>query len=1127
MSAAHHTITASLVALAIALAAPAAKAATGPTYGPAGAWVKPQPLPPAPTDLKPDQNTVALLRDIQINAGQVNISDATTTYHEVAVVAGIGYRFDLPMVSWDPAFETVVVHKARIIRGGQIIDLGDKAFAPPPIPVPYLNATFMQHTPTTLRVDATRVQPGDVIDLAWSVVQLDPALGGKTDVVIDEALDQPTSELHVRALWPTGRPVQWKGAAVFTGGSLSTIDGHQEWRLDRKGVPALNYVPAAVQGLHRSRLVFTTFRDWSDLASTLTPAFAAATVLNPDGALKAEVTRIGAVSTDPKHQVIAALRTVQEQMRAVPAEAAPLTALPDDADALWAGHWGDPKSLAIVLTALLRGLDIDASLALTSSSFGHALNRQAPDAHVFDRLLVQVTIGGQTYWLDPTVVSDRDIDHRAPPPGWALPLRAKATLQDLTPSPPTQPTSELSIRIDATAGLDVPAPTHIEQFYRTDTDITRADRLDGLLPAEAETQIRYLLQGEYPAFQMTQATRHYDPQTGELKLSADGVMRLDWQQVAGQAQRQMKADSFDIRGENAVVFGRPPHVIIAPGDAPEATSGAADDFAALTQDIPISVTYPERTSVHETVLLPYGGKDFGLKGDGAVDTTLVGVHYRRTALIKDGVLTVDSTTEATAPEVPRPQGLSDTPKLQQLTQAPIELVAPPAYDQTPADKALADAYRPTTANGFATRGRAYFNGGEISAALADVDAAIALRPDWAPPLIDRGLVRGRLKDLAGAEADFKAAMALDPQNVLAYSGEAGVLGMRKDYDGAIAILSQAIERQPQAADLHLYRGRAHLAQKDYVAARADAETELTISGKTRPTIYLLIGIDTAEGKTADAIARARDLVARYPGDDATHQELGMLLGCLAGGMTSCTPDRPAAFDELSQAIALHPTAYAYASRSETRKLTDTAGRQADLDAALAIDPNDDFALMTRSAFYLYEKDFARGLADAEAVLAHTPADPQALNLRAILLGKLKRYDEQMAVLDAELKVNPENAQVLNSLCWARAVRNVELDKALDNCSAAIKASPLPGYYDSRALVNLRLGKLDDAQADYDTALSKRPDLAGSLYGRGLVKIRKGQVEDGKADIAKALAIDPHIRDDFKDMGLTPDQPAQP
>ena len=221
------------------------------------------------------------------------------------------------------------------------------------------------------------------------------------------------------------------------------------------------------------------------------------------------------------------------------------------------------------------------------------------------------------------------------------------------------------------------------------------------------------------------------------------------------------------------------------------------------------------------------------------------------------------------------------------------------------------------------------------------------------------------------------------------------------------------------------------------------------------------------------------------------------------------------------------SAYAYASRSETRKLTDTAGRQADLDAALAIDPNDDFALMTRSAFYLYEKDFARGLADAEAVLAHTPADPQALNLRAILLGKLKRYDEQMAVLDAELKVNPENAQVLNSLCWARAVRNVELDKALDNCSAAIKASPLPGYYDSRALVNLRLGKLDDAQADYDTALSKRPDLAGSLYGRGLVKIRKGQVEDGKADIAKALAIDPHIRDDFKDMGLTPDQPAQP
>ncbi len=158
-------------------------------------------------------------------------------------------------------------------------------------------------------------------------------------------------------------------------------------------------------------------------------------------------------------------------------------------------------------------------------------------------------------------------------------------------------------------------------------------------------------------------------------------------------------------------------------------------------------------------------------------------------------------------------------------------------------------------------------------------------------------------------------------------------------------------------------------------------------------------------------------------------------------------------------------------------------------------------------------------------MAKAPADPQALNLRAISLGQLKRYDEQMATLDAELQLDPNNAAALNSLCWSRAVRNVELDKALDNCNAAIRLSPAAGIFDSRALVNLRLGKLDDALADYNSALAKSPKLAGSLYGRGLVKIRMGQVEDGKADIASALAINPHVGDDFKAMGLAPDQPA--
>lgn len=1126
MSSSQRHVTISLLALTLALAAPNARASEAVTYGPAGDWVKPLGLTPG--DTKP---RTFLLRDVQLNLGDT----VTTTYNEIALLAGENrYDFNLPAIEWDPATESIVVHKAVVIRGGQTIDLGPDPFAPPPIPVPPVpapwgNPALSAHTTASLRLATGGIKPGDIVDLAWSVIHHDPALAGHVDAVVSETLSLPTARLHVRAVWPSAEAVHWQGAAVYSGDQATQADGRSEWTLDRTDVPEISSVTSSAQGLRSPRLVFTTFADWSDVAATLAPAFSIAARLKPNTPLQAEVARLRAISPDPKVQIAEALRLVQETMRVTPPQVAALTSSPEDADTLWNNRWGDAKSLTVVLTAVLRDLGLDAAPALTSTRFGHALNSLAPDIYAFDKPLVRVVIAGKTYWLDPAVASDHRLDNRPPLSGWGLALVPKATLQDLTPPLPEQPTEDTTVHIDASAGLDIPAPTHIERVYRTDTNLS-TPYADGQLPVEVDRSIRTLFQGEYPNFDAQRTSRHYDPQTGELRLSADGVTRLNWQPATPLPTRQLRIDAAAIGGKSALDYC---DVIVVTDAATGSVSlrAAATDSAQagaydrLTADIPVTRAYPAWTHVNETIVLPYGGKGFALKGDGAVDTTLIGVHYRRTTTLKEATVSIDTSAETMAPDVPRPQAVADTPKLQQLAKVAVEVIAPANYVQTPADKAAADAARPATAAGFVVRGQAYLRGGETGAALADFDAALGLRPGMAPAHVARGYVRNRLKDSAGAEADFTAAQALDPHNAAAFAGEGVVLAGHKDYDGAIAAFTRAIDLQPQAADVHLERARAYFLNKDYVAARADAEAELRIAPyRPIPATIALIDIDDAEGKTADAVALARGLVERYPDDDTAHVELGLALGCLAPGMVACTADRPAAFAEFTRAIALHPSAFAYASRSAARPLKDTAGRHADLDAGLAIDPNDNFALMTRSALYLYEKDYVKGLADADAVLAKTPNDPQALNLRAVLLGQLKRYDEQMAVFKAELKLDPGNAGALNGLCWSRATRNIELDQALDNCNAAIRLSPLPGYYDSRALVELRLGKLDDAQADYDTALTKRPDLAGSLYGRGLVKMRKGQVEDGKADIAKALAINPNVAGDFQEMGLTPDRP---
>ena len=73
--------------------------------------------------------------------------------------------------------------------------------------------------------------------------------------------------------------------------------------------------------------------------------------------------------------------------------------------------------------------------------------------------------------------------------------------------------------------------------------------------------------------------------------------------------------------------------------------------------------------------------------------------------------------------------------------------------------------------------------------------------------------------------------------------------------------------------------------------------------------------------------------------------------------------------------------------------------------------------------------------------------------------------------------------------------------------------------DSRGLVHLKMGKLDNAIADYTSALEVQQKNASSLYGRGIANAKKGDEKAARADIEAAKAIDPDIEEDFKRYGV--------
>lgn len=131
------------------------------------------------------------------------------------------------------------------------------------------------------------------------------------------------------------------------------------------------------------------------------------------------------------------------------------------------------------------------------------------------------------------------------------------------------------------------------------------------------------------------------------------------------------------------------------------------------------------------------------------------------------------------------------------------------------------------------------------------------------------------------------------------------------------------------------------------------------------------------------------------------------------------------------------------------------------------------------------------------------------------------YDRAIADYSEAIRLAPDNAGYLNDRCWVRAVGNRDLQLALDDCTESLRLKPDDaGTIDSRGFVYLRLGRLDDAIADYNAALRLNARLAGALYGRGLAKLRKGDTSGGEADIAAAKAIRSGVVEEFARYGVT-------
>jgi hypothetical protein len=628
---------AALVAIpvvAFVLAAPmVARADEKPRYAPPAKWVQVAEIPVLPDD--PQAPAIqAVLDDNQ----SLHEADGSAYYNRrvarVAKTEGLANAGSRTL-TWDPLREKVIIHDLAIIRDGKRIDVlqGGKDV------LVLRREKNMERAMLDGRMSASiqikDLQVGDLIDWSYTQERRDPVVGGRTNDFERLGWAGKIGRYRARLLWDEGVPLVWKASTGFPEPKIGKSGKTNELLVDVSGLSAPKPpvgAPARFQRL--GELQATTYRGWEDVSTRMAPLYAKGATLASDSPIRAEAAAIAAASADPKVQAFAALRLVEDKTRYLFLGMGDGGYKPAPADETWSRRFGDCKGKTVLLLALLRELKIEAEPVLVLAGPGpgaDGLDQRVPAAAQFNHVLVRATIAGKAYWLDGTRSGDKGgLDDLEPPPfRWGLPVReAGGALEPIDQRPLTQANRELTLRLDASAGLDKPAAATMTLLLRDDIARGLARSIESTPRADLERGLKQSLSSSMSWINFDRIDWKVAA-NGDVTVTLEGQADLDWRMNDDLGVREFRL----------------------PGSGDGKTTTFPRREPGPNSDAPFVINFPAFTRSITEVVLPAKGAGYVVKGPN-LESMIAGAQVHHSSGIVDGVARFDHSTRSMTREIP-------------------------------------------------------------------------------------------------------------------------------------------------------------------------------------------------------------------------------------------------------------------------------------------------------------------------------------------------------------------------------------------------------------------------------------------------------------------------------------------
>jgi Domain of Unknown Function with PDB structure (DUF3857) len=435
-----------------------AAAPAPPAVQPPSKWVAPRSFdrPPANDPADPSQDYRWLLSDRQINAQ--NDEEFLHQVQQPLTAAGVQYVSHIP-VNYDPVCQSLTFHWARIWRGTNKLDRLDASKL-------HVNEVgrnerewlFGSRKTAILLMDDVR--EGDIVDYAYTIEGRNPALGGKFCDTVQLQFKEPVDRAVTRLVWPFGRRLYLTNHLTSIQPTVVRKTNVVEFTWDVRKAPGLRLEPMTPADYDPYPWVqLSEFQGWPDVNRWALRIFTTTNALSAELARKINEWKPLA---EPADRVVAALSYVQQEIRAPGTGDSPDGFELPLPSAVFARRFGDDKAKSVLLTAMLRALRIEAFPVLVHDRLGQELAQLHPSPILFNHVVVQVNLDGQSFWLDPTAVYQRGLLMQRWWPSYSSGLTLSPSVAGLTTIPlcPVQPLTTMTEYLNVT-GLNLESTAKI------------------------------------------------------------------------------------------------------------------------------------------------------------------------------------------------------------------------------------------------------------------------------------------------------------------------------------------------------------------------------------------------------------------------------------------------------------------------------------------------------------------------------------------------------------------------------------------------------------------------------------------------------------------------------------------